>query len=79
MPSPFTIKDVKEILDGGGRVKAFHARPDLLRAIQPLIADGLIASDDVRNPPKTFELFTWINEGGAIMDRLIAGCQPASA
>lgn len=66
-------------LDGGGRVKAFHARPLLLRAIQPLIADGLIGSNDVRKPPKTFELFTWINEGGAVMDRLIAGCQPAAA
>lgn len=66
-------------LDGGGRVKAFHARPQLLRAIQPLIADGLIGSNDVRKPPRTFELFTWINEGGAVMDRLIAGCQPARA
>jgi AraC-like DNA-binding protein len=62
-------------LDGGGRVAAFHARPALLNAIQPLIADGLIGSGDIRKPPKTFELFTWINEGGLVMDRLIVGCQ----
>lgn len=62
-------------LDGGGRVAAFHARPALLGAIQPPIADGLIGSGAVRKPTKTFELFTWINEGGLVMDRLIVGCQ----
>ena len=41
-------------LDGGGRAAAFHARPALLSAIQPLIADGLIASGEVRKPQKTF-------------------------
>jgi len=62
-------------LDGGARVAAFHARPALLGAIQPLIADGLIGSGAVRKPPKTFELFTWIDEGGLVMDRLIVGCE----
>lgn len=62
-------------LDGGARVAAFQARPALLSAIQPLIADGLIGSGEIRKPAKTFELFTWINEGGLVMDRLIVGCQ----
>ena len=62
-------------LDGGARVAAFHARPALLGVIQPLIADGLIASADVRYPPRTFDLFTWIDEGGLVMDRLIVGCE----
>lgn len=66
-------------LDGGGRVAAFHARPALLGAIQPLIADGLIGSGEVRKPPKTFELFTWIDEGGVVMDRLIVGCRQGAA
>jgi hypothetical protein len=61
-------------LDGGARVAGFHARPALLGAIQPLIADGLIGSGDVRTPERTFSLFTWINEGGIVMDRLIVGC-----
>jgi hypothetical protein len=65
-------------LDGGARVAGFHARPALLGAIQPLIADGLIGSGEVRAPQPTFSLFTWINEGGIVMDRLIVGCQPVT-
>jgi AraC-like DNA-binding protein len=61
-------------LDGGTRVKLFHAQPALLQLIQPRIADGLIGSGEVREPAKTFSLFTWINEGGIVMDRLMAGC-----
>ena len=66
-------------LDGGARVAAFHARPALLGVIQPLISDGLIGSADVRKPPGTFELFTWINEGGLVMDRLIVGCEEGAS
>ena len=62
-------------LDGGARVAALHARPALLGRVQPLIADGLIGSADVRHPPRTFDLFTWIDEGGLVMDRLIVGCE----
>ena len=65
-------------LDGGARVARFHARPALLGAVQPLIADGLIGSGDVREPEKTFSLFTWINEGGIVMDRLMASCGEAA-
>lgn len=61
-------------LDGGARVARFHARPSLLSSVQPRIADGLIGSGEVRTPEKTFSLFTWINEGGIVMDRLMAGC-----
>jgi AraC-like DNA-binding protein len=64
-------------LDSGTRAARFLGRPTLLQEIQPLIADGLIASSEVREPQKTFSLFTWINEGGVVMDRLIAGCQGA--
>jgi len=62
-------------LDGGARMATFHARPTLLGVIQPSIADGLIASADVRYPPRTFDLFTWTDEGGLVMDRLIVGCE----
>lgn len=64
-------------LDGGTRVASFHARPELLHVMQPLIADGLIGSHDVREPEPTFSLFTWINEGGVVMDRLFVGCEAA--
>jgi hypothetical protein len=65
-------------LDGGARAARFHARPALLGAIQPLIADGLIGSGHVRKPGRTFSLFTWVDEGGIVMDRLIVGCQPGA-
>jgi hypothetical protein len=66
-------------LDGGARVAKFNAQPALLRTIQPLIADGLIGSNEVREPEGTFSLFTWVNEGGIVMDRLIVGCLEASS
>lgn len=62
-------------LDGGARAPGFRVRPALLGAMQPLISDGLIGSGDVRKPERTFLLFTWVDEGGIVMDRLIVGCQ----
>ena len=62
-------------LDGGRRSMTLRAKPALLGALQPLIADGLLATAAVRSPGKTFSLFTWINDGGLVMDRLMAGCQ----
>ena len=61
-------------LDGGARAAQFQARPALLQLVQPRIADGLIGSGEVREPARTFSLFTWINEGGIVMDRLMVGC-----
>jgi hypothetical protein len=60
-------------LDGGDRHTAFLARPDSIAAIHPLIADGLLRSEPVRRPDPTFSLFTWLNEGGIVMDWLCAG------
>jgi len=65
-----------DALDGGQRSAALAAQPALLPMIQPLIADGLLASREVRKPSRTFSLFTWVNDGGVVMDRLIAGCRP---
>src|SRR5579864_1898391 len=65
-------------LDGGARVAHLNAQPALLGAIQPLIADGLIGSNEVRKPEETFSLFTWVNEGGIVMDRLMVGCRQPS-
>jgi hypothetical protein len=66
-------------LDRGCRSTTFRGRPTTLGAMQPLIADGLLASNAVREPDRTFSLFTWINEGGIVMDRLIVGCQDDAA
>jgi len=85
-PSPMTLAVLQhwlvvhlatlDGLDGGTRVETFRARPSALGVMQPLIADGLLASGEVRKPDRTFSLFTWVNDGGIVMDRLIAGCLP---
>jgi AraC-like DNA-binding protein len=66
-------------LDGGRRLASLQSRPELLAAMQPVIADGLLASCAVRKPDRTFSLLTWINQGGILMDSLIAGCRDDTA
>ena len=66
-------------LDGGSRSAALLAEPEAVRRMQPLIADGLLGSNMVRDPEPTFALFTWVNDGGIIMDRLIVGCEEGAA
>jgi hypothetical protein len=62
-----------DALDGGHRRAAFLARPQAIAAIHPLIADGLLQSNAIREPDPTFSLFTWLNEGGIVMDWLYVG------
>jgi hypothetical protein len=88
-PSPMTLAALShwlathlttlDGLDGGARSAALHEQPAMLGASQPLIADSLLASRAVRQPEGTFSLFTWIDDGGIVMDRLIAGCPPDAA
>jgi len=61
--------------DHGGRAAALRAEPDALRHLQPLIADGLLKSNTVRQPGPTFALLAWVDEGGMVMDRLMIGCE----
>ena len=62
-----------DALDGGDRRAAFMARPRSIASIQPLIAEGLLHSNAIRDPDPAFSLFTWLNEGGIVMDWLCAG------
>src|SRR5262249_20258219 len=64
-------------LDGGRRLATFLATPGAAAALQPRIADGLLSSNPVREPERTFSLFTWLNNGGQLMDWLIAGIEEA--
>ncbi|UVK41507.1 hypothetical protein LHFGNBLO_002354 [Mesorhizobium sp. AR10] len=66
-------------LDGANRVARFLERPDMLAGLQPLVADGLLSSNPVREPKQTFSLFTWLNNGGVVMDWLISGVDPDHA
>ncbi|WP_213738367.1 hypothetical protein [Bradyrhizobium sp. dw_411] len=61
-------------LDGGGRSMALRGQPARFGAIQPLIADGLLASRAVGRSIGKSSLVTWIHDGGIVMDRLITGC-----
>lgn len=67
-----------DALEPKGRLQMFLADPGMLARLQPLVADGLLASPAVREPQKTFSLFTWLNNGGVVMDWLIAGIEPDS-
>jgi hypothetical protein len=66
-------------LDGGVRSATLCAQPTLLGRIQPAIADGLVVSRAFREPDETLSVFTWIDDGGIVMDRVIAGCPDDAA
>ncbi|MCA0010791.1 hypothetical protein LB561_01785 [Mesorhizobium sp. B292B1B] len=66
-------------LDGADRLTRYLERPDMLAALQPLVADGLLSSKPVREPNQTFSLFIWLNNGGIVMDRLMSGIDPDHA
>lgn len=68
-----------DALDRGQRVAAYLSQTDALSLLQPLIADRLLSSPPVREPERTFSLFTWLNNGGNVMDRLFAGIADAPA
>lgn len=58
-------------LKGGARVQALLASEDVLARVQPLIADALLTTSTIREPVHTFALFTWLNGGGIVMDRIM--------
>ena len=66
-------------LDGGDRLQSFLAQPEAIAELQPRIADGLLCSPQVRQPERTFSLFTWLDNGGVVMEWLIAGIGEAKA
>jgi len=66
-------------LDGGQRLATYLATSDGMDRIEPLICEGLLSSQAIREPANTFSLFTWLNNGGIIMERLIVGLEDASS
>jgi len=66
-------------LDHGRRLETYLGTPGALAALHPGIAEGLLSSARVRKPERTFSLFTWLNNGGVIMDWLIAGIEEIGA
>ena len=64
-------------LAGGDRLAAYENASNALQLMQPLIYEGLVAAHAVRNPEKTFSLFTWLDNGGTVMDWLMASMEDA--
>jgi hypothetical protein len=67
-----------DALDDGERLARFASRPEGIAYMQPQIAEGLLRSAAVREPAPTFSLFTWLNEGGFMMDWIYAGLGEAA-
>jgi AraC-like DNA-binding protein len=66
-------------LDHGRRLETYLGTPGALAALHPGVADGLLSSARVRKPERHFSLFTRLNNGGVIMDWLIAGIEETNA
>ena len=62
---------------GGRRRAAFDQDPSRIALIQPLVADQLVAARTVRNPERTFSLFTWLDNGGLVMDWVVNSMEDA--
>jgi hypothetical protein len=64
-------------LVGGNRLGVFDRDQSVIALIQPLVADALVTAHAVRNPEKTFSLFTWLDNGGLVMDWVIKNMENA--
>jgi hypothetical protein len=75
-----TLDGFDELDQGRGqRLALFLDTPDSTAILHPLVADGLLSSRRIREPSGTFSLFTWLDNGGIVMDWLIAGMEEAPA
>lgn len=66
-----------DAFDSGSRAVRYRDRPEAAKWLQPVIADRLLSSSRVRVPQGAFSLFTWLNNGGLVMDWLMLGLQAA--
>ncbi len=61
-----------DAFDNGNRSQTFAATPGMLAGLHPGIVDRIMTSQRSTRPDGTFSLFTWMNDGGLVMDRMIA-------
>jgi AraC-like DNA-binding protein len=64
-------------IDGGARAAIFAADPTVIAQLQPRIGNDLVQARALRFPQKAFSLFTWLDNGGLVMDWLINSMEPA--
>jgi hypothetical protein len=65
-------------MDGGRRLPVFLADQDAFPRLEIEIAHGVLTNHEIRKPKDTFSLFTWLNNGGLIMDWLITNLDALS-
>jgi len=69
-----------DALDDGDRAARLQASgSEIMPRLQPAVSDGLLASEVIRAPVPDYAVFASVDEGGTLMDRLIAGLDIASA
>lgn len=63
-----------DALGGAPRLPRFSANlTAALAAMEPFVCGELLRCAEVRNPGPIYSLFTWMDQGGLLMDRLMAG------
>ncbi|HEV7256503.1 MAG TPA: hypothetical protein VGN82_01855 [Bosea sp. (in: a-proteobacteria)] len=67
-------------LDGGARAARLRgADTSLLAHMEPSVAEGLLSCRALRAPAPIYAIFASVDEGGSLMDRLIAGLDMVDA
>ncbi len=66
-------------LDGGRRSELLETDDRYLARLHPQIATRAMSSPPLRTPTQTWSLFTWLNNGGIVMDWMMLGIEPADA
>lgn len=61
-----------DAFDNGARSQTFAETPGMLAKLHPEIVDRIMKSQHSTSPDGTFSLFTWMNDGGLVMDKMIA-------
>ncbi|HWU63124.1 MAG TPA: hypothetical protein VN112_13995 [Ensifer sp.] len=61
-----------DAFDDGARARTFAETPGMLARLHPGIVDRILKSQRSTSPGGTFSLFTWMNDGGLVMDKMIA-------
>lgn len=68
-----------DALDGGNRQSEFERHPQLLAQVHPLIVHHILLSEKTMPPARIFSFLGEMNDGGLLMDNIIASLQDAPA
>lgn len=66
-------------LDHGRRLRLYMGMEHAFERLEVEIGHGVLTNAELRRPQHTFSLFTWLNNGGVIMDWLITNLQELQA